>query len=129
MDVETVCTEAQLADYLSQLSAGQKLLPSSTDSSKVRQQALDDVLAALARRTPPIREYDLATPSELKRAVQFGAEMWLLYGGLTTASPESMLAFKYSEARKRFSAEIDGLTPTLVGGLRGNAFSFGISRR
>lgn len=130
MDVETVCTEAQFADYLrGQLTSGTKLASPNTDSSGARQQALDDILAALARRTPPIRESDLATPSELKRAVQFGAEMWLLYAGLTTAGPESMLAFKYSEARKRFTQEIDGLTPTLVGGLRGSTYSFGVSRR
>jgi hypothetical protein len=55
--------------------------------------------------------------------------MWLLYGGLTTASPVSMLAFKYSEAKKRFVAEIDGMMPTLTGGLRGSTYSFGISRR
>lgn len=131
MDVDTVCTEAELADYLQgQLTAGLKLLPiTQTDAKKQRQQALDDVLSALARRTPPIRESDLAAPAELKRAVQFGAEMWLRHGGLTSASPESAQAFLYVEARKRFAAEVDGLMPTLTGGVRGTAYSFGISRR
>ncbi len=131
MDVETVCTEADLGDYLGdQLTAQSRILPSTwTDASKARQQALDEVLTALSRRTPPIREADLATPTELKRAVQYGAEMWLLWHSLTTAGQDSVLAFKYSEARKRFSAEVNGLTPTVSGGLRGSSFGFGISRR
>lgn len=131
MDVDTVCTEEELTDYLQgQLTSQTKLLPpGQADATKQRQQALDGVLRALSRRTPPIRETDLATPAELKTAVLYGAEMWLRSGNLTNASPESAMFFQYNEAKKRFSAEIDGMTPTLTGGLRGSTFSFAISRR
>lgn len=131
MNVDSVCTEEELATYLQgQLTTQTKLLPpGQTDASAQRTQALEDVLRALSRRTPPIRETDLAIPAELKHAVKYGAEMWLLYWGLTNASPDSVLPFRYSEAKKRFAAEIDGLTPTLTGGFRGNSSGFGIFRR
>jgi hypothetical protein len=131
MNVESVCTDDELDDYLQgQLKAQIKLLPvGQTDATKQRTQALDDVLTALSRRTPPIREADLAVPAELKRAVKYGAEMWLLYHGLTNASPESALFFRYTQAKKRFDAEIEGLTPTLTGGFRGNSSGYAVSRR
>lgn len=131
MDVETVCTEADLATYLQgQLTAQTKLLPAGhADASAQRQRALNDVLKALVRRTPPIHEYDLAIPAELKDAVLYGAEMYLREFGLTNASPESAMFFLFRTAEKRFSAEIDGLTPTLAGGFRGNSSGFAISRR
>lgn len=131
MDVETVCTEAEFASYLAgQLTTQANLLPPSwSDATPARTQALDDILRALERRTPPIRETDLAVPAELKRAVQYGAEMWLYWHSLSTVGDGSVFAFKYGEARKRFSAEIDGLMPTLSGGLRGSTASFSIARR
>lgn len=129
--IDSVCTEAELDGYLAgQLSTQMMLLPKGwTDAEPARQQALDDTLEALRRRTPPILESDLAAITELRRAVQYGAEMWLLYHSLTGASADSVLAFRYSEAKKRFANEINGLTPTLTGGLRGSTYSFQVSRR
>lgn len=131
MNVESVCTEAELATYLAgQLSGQMRILPAGwTDATQARTQALDDVLRALERRTPPIREADLAQPTELRRAVQYGAEMWLFYHSLTGAAEGSLLPFRYSEAKKRFQSEVDGMMPTLSGGARGSTFSFGVSRR
>lgn len=131
MDVETVCTESDLADYLGdQLTGQMRILPAGwTDATKARQQALDDVLEALRRRTPPIREGDLVLPTELKRCVQYGAEKWLYWHSLSTAGDGSILAFKFKEAEKRFEREITGLTPTVTSVLRGNASSFSIARR
>jgi len=131
MDVESVCTEAELASYLAgQLTGQTRLLPPDwPDATQARQQALDEVLEALRRRVPPIREGDLSNVAELKRAVLYGAEKWLLWHSLTSAGPDSVFAFKYSVAAKRFEAEMAGLTPTVTGILRGNATSFAISRR
>lgn len=131
MNVETVCTEAELTSYFAgQLTGQSKLLPPGwPDATQARVQALDDVLAHLLRRVPPIREGDLTAPSELKRAVMYGAEMWLYWYALTTAGQDSILVFKHDRSQKRFAAEMNGLTPTILGSLRGNSNSFSWSRR
>ncbi len=131
IDVDTVCTDADLDEFLGgQLSSGQHLMPKAWVSAEpARQYALDRVMAALARRTPPIREADLADKTELRVAVLFGAAEHLHMLSASSGSDAELFAFKAKEFGKRFDAEVNGLTPTLVGGLRGSTYSFAISRR
>lgn len=131
MDVETVCTEAQLQSYLgSALTGPSTILPKGwTDCEPARVQALADVLKTLSRRMPPIREADIGTPSELADAVKYGAEKWLLWHAMNAAGDQSIFAFKYKVAEKRFDSEVEGLTPTLAGGVRGAVSGFSFSRR
>ena len=131
IEIDDVCTDADLDEFLGgQLSAGQHLMPKAWASAEpARQYALDRIMAALARRTPPIREADLADKTELKMAVLFGASEHLNMLSASSGTDAELFAFKAKEFGKRFDAEINGLTPTLVGGVRGNTYSFAISRR
>lgn len=130
IDVDDVCTHEQLADEIGGTEELENVLPTSFagSSEKPRQKALDDVLKALSRRTPPIRESDLQYVTELRDAVTYGA-LERIYRAATTGpdSPFSALARHYE---RKFQAETLGLTPTLaLDGARGSAFSIAMERR
>jgi hypothetical protein len=119
IDVDTVCTDADLEGYALGAQALQTLCPEewlTTDETKktakpARQQALNIVMTKLLRRSPPVTEDDIEEPTELKVVVAYGS-MWLLYMGAATS--EGSPNFKRAEAyRKLFDAELDALLPTV----------------
>lgn len=129
--IDDVCTDEELDDFLGgHLAAGQHLRPKAWTTAEVaRQFALDRIVSALARRTPPIREADLADKTELRYAVQLGAAEHLCMLATSNGNDAELFAFKAKRYGKQFEDEINGLTPTLVGGQRGSTFSFSITRR
>ncbi len=131
IDVDTVCTDEQLDEFLGgHLTTSQNLRPQAwTDCRPARQHALDRILGALRRRTPPIRETDLQDVTELRTAVKLGAAEHLHMLAATSGDAAEVFAFKAKKYAQDFESEINGLTPTLVGSLRGSTYSFGISRR
>lgn len=131
INVETVCTHAQLDEFLGgHLTANQRLQPAAwVDSLPARQYALDRVVGALKRRTPPILEGDLSNVTELRFAVMVGAAEHLHMLAASGGGDVELFAFKAKTYAKQFEDEINGLSPTLVGGSRGSTFSFSIARR
>jgi len=131
ISVDSVCTETQLVTALGgtgQDSLG--LVPVGWDNlAPARETALELVLNRLKGRAPPIRDTDLADPTELKLAVIAAAKMQLYELAMTSAADGALFYEKWRIAQKSFLAEIDGLNPTLTDGLRGPARSFSYSRR
>lgn len=131
IDVDDVCTDAQLDVFLGgRLTANQRLQPQAwTDAAPARQYALDRVVNALKRRTPPILEADLQDVTELRLAVQLGAAEHLHMLAASSGSDVEVFAFKAKQYGRQFEDELNGLSPTLRGGGRGSSYSFAISRR
>lgn len=131
ISIDSVCTEAELADALGTASIDSiGLRPRGWDTCEpARQQALDSVLSRLRGRTPPIRDTDLSDVTELRPAVIQGAKMTLYELAMTSATDGALFLEKWRMAEKRFRAEIDGLNPTLIDGLRGPSRSFSFARR
>lgn len=127
MDVETVCTHDQLA--LELRGKLERLLPAEYggDTSELRSSALSVVLASLAKRTPPIREGDLAVPAELRMAVVYTCAEELYREAIT--GPDSVHVIQWRHFRDRAANEVNTLMPTLTGGLRGAAYSGTMERR
>ncbi len=129
-DVDLVATEADLEDEIGGTTALANIRPPDwTDCERARQRAFDRVIAALARRTPPIREGDLARMAELRDAVIYGALAILYSQAMTTGDEDALFTSKRDYYDKRFADEIAGLTPTLAGDLRGATQSFAVERR
>lgn len=131
LDVDSVCTEAQLIEELGgNVIDAIGLRPVGWDSLEpARSGALERVLSVLRGRTPPIHDTDLATPTELKRAVLEGAKMHLYELAMSTAADGAVFYEKWKAARQSFRDELAGLNPTLTDGLRGPAMSFSFARR
>lgn len=73
LDVETIATDADLIAEVASKARLDRAMPSQTQRDAVRVAALEDVLFALATRSPPIRDTMLAHPAELKKAVVYRA--------------------------------------------------------
>lgn len=131
IDLEDVCTEAQLAEHLGvQTIDSIGLKPRGWDTCEpARRAALDKVIAALKSRTPPIRDTDLADVTELRNAVLFGAKAHLYELAMSSATEGALFLEKWRIAHKQFTDEVRGLAPTLTDGIRGPAMSFSYARR
>lgn len=131
VDVDTIVSDQALDEFMGgQVKTGPMGLAPETwqnAAKPARQHALNRVLEALRRRTPPIVYADLAQPTELADAVMYGAaeHLW----SLAMTGPGDLGDTRRKYYGDKFDAALDGLTPTLSGGLRGTARSFGIERR
>jgi hypothetical protein len=131
IDVDDVLTHAQLDAYLGgQLTAQTHLAAvGDADTDVVRTWALDDVLARLAMRTPPVYEVDVTIAAELRRAVRHGSAMHLYDLAMTSGADAELWHVKMKAEEKRYESAVDGLKPTVASGVQATAASFGISRR
>jgi hypothetical protein len=131
IDVNDVCTHSQLDVFLGgHLTANQRLQPQAWDDSEpARQYALDRIVNALKRRTPPILEADLQDVTELRLACQLGAAEHLHMLASSGGGDAELFAFKAKAYGKQFEDELNGLSPTLRGGARGSSCSFAVVRR
>jgi hypothetical protein len=134
IDIEDVCTHAQLDDYLmGKLSAQVHLLPPTWagDSVLVRRQGLTDVLSVLRDRTPPIFENDISDPSELRQCVIHYAASRLYDNAMTSGADAEVFHAKMRAEERRYRDRVNALRPTLagVGNVTAPALSVGISRR
>lgn len=118
IDVDTVCTDADLEGYVLGAQNLQTLLPEewlTDDESKktarpARDQVLKIVMTRLSRRTPPVTEADItADPTQLKVVVAYGT-LELLYRAAATSEGSPNL--KRADAwLKKFEAELEALMP------------------
>lgn len=99
IDVEDVCTDAQLDEYLGgRLTATLNMLPTAwADASPAREYALRRTLLSLERRSPPIREADIADVTELHDAVVFGAAARIYDLSITSAGESEVM---FHQARR-----------------------------
>lgn len=131
IDVEDVLTHEQLDDYLgNQLTAKTHLAPNDDlDTVKVRTWALDEVLAELAERTPPIYEHSVAVAAELRRPVRHAAAMRLYDLAATSGQDAELFWAKMRAEEKRYRSAVDGQRITVSTGVQATTRSIGISRR
>lgn len=129
--IDDVCTEEQLREHLGgQTIDSTGLKPRGWDTCEpARQSALDAVLLALRSRTPPIRDTDLADPTELRQCVLYGAKAQLYELAMTSAADGALFLEKWRIAHRQYNDALRSLAPTLVDGLRGPALSFSYTRR
>ncbi len=114
IDVESVCTDAQLDEYLGgRLTATLNLLPSSwDDASPARSFALRRTLQALGRRSPPILEGDISDVTELHDAVLFGAVARLYDLAMTSAGDSEVFFHQARRYDQKFRDELASLVIT-----------------
>lgn len=131
INVDDVCTHDELVAHVLSARALAELLPDEArgSSAQVRRNALDDVLAALRRRSPPIRESDLDDPTDLRMAVILCAMRELHFAGIVTAAEGDRHWAKWKAYRDRFDSEIGGMDLRVSGGSEGAPSSFSVERR
>jgi hypothetical protein len=133
VDVDLIVSDEELDDFL----GGQlfrtdiRLAPESwEDTGKpARQHALDKILDALRRRTPPLDFSDLGDITELKLPVLYGAAERLYQLAMSTAAGGDNFAKQRELYAEQFENSVNGLTPTLQGGFRGTARGHAVQRR
>lgn len=72
IDVNAIVTDRDLADEVTRAKL-ERTGVRETERDTHRAKALQDFLDAIQRRTPPIREYDIANTDELKRGITYRA--------------------------------------------------------
>lgn len=127
LSIDAIATDADLFAEASESICARALPAGETTYEKYRTQALDDVLAVLRSRRPPIFDTDLSDPSELKRAVVFRSLERLFRNAVTVAGDAWHL--RADTYRREYAAELAGLSPTVQGGAIGPARSISIVRR
>jgi len=131
IDVETVCTHADLLTEIGSTRELARLLPpeAAGSSTAFREAALEETIKALRRRAPPVFEADLADVTELRDVVAYGAAARLYRLSLTGAADTDAQAAKWRHYRDAFRDEIDALSPTVAMGARAAVGSIQVSRR
>lgn len=114
IDVEAVCTDVQLDEYLGgALTKTINLLPAEwDDASPARSFALRRTLQSLARRSPPVLESDIADPTELHDAVLFGAAARLYDIAITSGGESEVFFHQARRYEAKFREEIESLVLT-----------------
>ena len=127
--IADVCTDGDLADEIGGPAQLAELIPDDWDGSaeQARQKALNDVLAALASRKPPIFSSSLYDVTELNRPVVYGA-LTRLYRFAKT-SPDDIFASHHKEFSKLYASTLAGLNPTLITGEQAAPLSVAFHRR
>jgi hypothetical protein len=135
IDVDTVATDAHLADHVMGASNLQNIIPDEPDwqdddgqktAKRARETALAIVLQALGRRRPPIFDSDLLDVTELRLAVCYRA-LADLYMGAAVHDDSPNLA-KSKRFMSLFSDELNSLQPTVNAGVSASSISVRISR-
>lgn len=136
ISVDDVCTHANLCDEVGGTGVLEPILPagwegeatSANRTLSVRTAALNEVLRALERRVPPIREADLSDVTELRTAVTYNA-LSRLYA-MAMSSADSPFGLRYKDFQQRYRDEITGMQPAVASGAAtANTFSISMERR
>lgn len=131
INVDHVLTHEQLDGYLGgKLTGHEHLAPhDDLDTAKARTFAVDEVLAVLAARTPPVYESYVSIPAELHRAARHAAAARLYDLAATSGSDSELFWAKMRLEEGRRDAALAQLRPTVAGGVQAPALSAGIARR
>jgi hypothetical protein len=114
IDVDTVCTDAELDEFLGgALTRTLNMLPGEwADSEPARAYALRRTLQSLERRTPPVFEQDISDVTELHDAVVFGACARLYDLGITSAGESEVMFHQARRYEQKFRDEVASLVLT-----------------
>lgn len=134
IDVDDVCTEADLESHTLGRSNLQDIIPNDwldetlgrKSAAQARQQVLTEILGMLRMRRPPILETQLADLTELKLCVCFGT-LAMLYMGAAT-NEDSPYMKKAKHFYDRYKTERDALQPTVLLGATTSSLSFTMMR-
>lgn len=113
-NVDTVCTDQDLADEVLGLDRLEKLKPDDWSTFKpARQQVFDRVLKRLQQRTPPVMEADLHDVTELRDAVVYGVIALASRANMHTADSDNVHAANATHYHSRYMSEVATLMPTV----------------
>lgn len=114
INIESVCTDAQLDEYLGgRLNATLNLMPSAWDDAlPARAFALRRTLQALGRRSPPILEGDISDPTQLHDAVLFGACARIYELAMTAGGESEVFYLQAKRYDQKFRDELASLVIT-----------------
>ena len=137
IDVDSIATDADLDEFLGgQALAGANMVPRAWRDGAdeptlrpARQWALEQILAAMRRRSPPIDPAQLADVSQLKQAILLGASERLYRLAMTGAGQAEVAYYQANAYAAQFASEINNLAPTLTGGVRATMRSRAVYRR
>lgn len=87
LSVDSICTDLDLANQVGGVAELDRINKNLSVRDAFRQGALDDALAALASRVPPIYDNDLSDPRELRLSVCYRA-LSKLYGTAITGEDD-----------------------------------------
>lgn len=118
LDVDTIATDAHLYEEQPAEVLDRALPKGATDFRAFRSKALDDVLASLAARRPPIFDTDLADPTELRTAVVYRALVRICRTAVTMEG--DVWTVRAKEYGREYTGAIEGLRPTVAGGASGS---------
>lgn len=127
--IDDVCTDAHLAEEIGGAGMLAELIPDEWDNSaeQARQKTLNDVLAELAARRPPVYETDLYDVTELNRVVRYGALVRLYRFAMT--GPDDVFASHHKEFTKLYSSALANLNPTTPSGAVAAPLGIAMHRR
>lgn len=94
INVDDICTDADLANEVGGAPQLDRINRDVSQRDKFRAQALDDVIAALSSRSPPVSFEDLSIPSELRTAVCYRALSKLYVREITAAGDRNHVLSK-----------------------------------
>lgn len=116
LNVDDICTDADLVNVVGSSDRVTRACPSLAQRNAFRAAALQDVVDALAQRSPPVFETDLTAPTELRSAVAYRALHKIFLSAVADdGDMHHVLARNYdreyqSAARARFSVQPGGLS-------------------
>lgn len=125
LSVDSICTDADLANQVGGVSELDRINKSLAVRDTFRQAALEDALASLASRAPPLYDTDLADPSELKLSVCYRALSKIYFAAMAAEDDRNHTLGKNYE-REYLGAVRGRFTPASGGGgtVGGGTFSF-----
>lgn len=114
IDVDDVCTDAQLDEFLGgALTKTLNLLPGEwADGEPARAYALRRTLQSLERRNPPIFEDDISDVTQLMDAVLFGAAARIYDLGITGAGESEVMFHQARRYESKWEREVASLVIT-----------------
>lgn len=122
ISIANVATEADIADtgFGGSTTRMYDLLPEGvSDLTTHRTKALEATMKHLKRRIPPIRDADIADPTDLRDAVCYHALAQLYEDAMSTAGLDDAFRKKAEWWRDRWSSEVGAMNPTLGDDVRG----------
>jgi hypothetical protein len=122
--VDDIATDADLAAEFGGASRLNSTQPDVALRNAYRAQALQDVVDALASRTPPVLESDLVEPTQLKRSVVYRTLYKLCLNALAESGDRHDVLAKRYEAEYRAAVSVRFKVPEGITSSSGRGFSY-----
>ena len=128
LNVDTIATDADLIAEVASKARLDRAMPDVAQRDAIRAQALQDVVDALATRSPPVRDTQLADPTELKQSVVYRSLAKIFLSAIAVdGDVHSMLNRAYEREYQAAVRRSFTLSPDGAAGSSG--FTFRMERR